>query len=312
MNANCEHNIDKELRNAVIYTLGYYSLFKYPITAEEILSNLPEKCSLPVLSDVLEDLVSLSEIYCYDGYYCLKEDIKNLTIRRLEANKLARLKLPMATKRGALIYQFPFVRFVGISGSLSKGYADQESDFDFFVVTEANRLWICRTLLHLFKKLTFLFGKQHEFCMNYFIDVSSLEIEEKNRFTAIEVASVIPTGGKSTYEIFNNANQWINEYLPNGYLGFYCEMPALKDKNAFIKKALESGFNMFSPQKLNKKLMDITDKKWRKKWSNKNFPANEYDVAFKTTLHISKNHPANHQKRVLEAISKFEPDNSKL
>jgi hypothetical protein len=44
------------------------------------------------------------------------------------------------------------------------------------------------------KRQRFLAGRQRKFRMNYFIDSSRLEIEEKNRHTAIELASVIPSG----------------------------------------------------------------------------------------------------------------------
>src|SRR5690606_39126981 len=107
------------------------------------------------------------------------------------------------------IYLFPFVAFVGISGSLSKGFAAADGDFDFFIITSANRLWICRTLLHLFKKLSFLAGAQHRFCMNYFIDISHAAIEERNRYTAIELSSLIPVCGLKVYQHFLSQNKWV-------------------------------------------------------------------------------------------------------
>jgi hypothetical protein len=85
---------------------------------------------------------------------------------------------------------------------LSKNFADERADIDYFVVTKANRLWIARTLMHLFKKLTFLVGKQHYFCMNYFVDEEALTIQEKNLFTAVEVATLIPVCGNGSMESF--------------------------------------------------------------------------------------------------------------
>ena len=57
-----------------------------------------------------------------------------------------------------------------MSGSLSKHFADEKSDIDFFIITSANRLWIARTCMHLFKKVSYIAGKQHWFCMNYYVD----------------------------------------------------------------------------------------------------------------------------------------------
>lgn len=219
---------------------------------------------------------------------------------------LAGRKKRQAVRAGRFISMFPYVRFVGISGSLSKGYADEKSDFDFFIVAENKRLWICRTLLHLFKKITFLAGQQDKFCMNYFIDTHDLRIEEQNRYTAIELASLIPVSGYDIYIKLEQANQWVNNFLPNGYIGFCTGIDTIDDHNGYLKMVLEAFLDKADPEKWNARLMKITDNKWRKKWSRRNYPMDDYDSAFKTTLHISKNHPANHQKKVLEVISQIQ------
>jgi hypothetical protein len=158
----------------------------------------------------------------------------------------------------------------------------------------------------MFKKLTFLWGAQHKFCMNYFIDTSSLEIEEKNRYTAIELASVIPAAGSDVYERLMAQNPWVKGYLSNGYCHFVPKPINVANKSPLLKRSLEFFLSAIFPDKLNYLLMDITDKKWKAKWRKRRYPMEEYGCAFKTTLHISKNHPANHQKKVLENLSKFE------
>jgi len=47
-------------------------------------------------------------------------------------------------------------------------------------------------------------------------------------------------------------------------------------------------------------LFDYTNKSWRKKWTKKGYNMEDYDLAFKTRLNVSKNHPKNHQKLVLK------------
>jgi len=209
--------------------------------------------------------------------------------------------MQQALAAGRLIYSFPFVKFVGISGSLSKGYASEDSDFDFFILTSENRLWICRTILHLFKKMTFLFGQQNKFCMNYFVDVSRPELEEKNIYTAIELSSLIPVAGSDTYNILMQHNLWIKRFLPNEYKRFYSGPTA--DKKFFGAHLLELPFSLAATS-LNNWLMRITDRRWRKKWMQKKYKEEDYALAFKTTLYHSKNHPANHQKKILESLRK--------
>src|SRR6202022_4223033 len=89
------------------------------------------------------------------------------------------------------------------------------SDIDFFIITKANRLWIARTLMHLFKKLTFLTGHQGWYCMNYYVDEEALQIEEKNIFTATELITLLPVCGNGTMEEFFRANNWASSYFPN-------------------------------------------------------------------------------------------------
>jgi len=216
---------------------------------------------------------------------------------------LAMKKIKQALSVGRFIYGFPFVKFVGISGSLSKGYIKPDGDFDFFSITDEKRLWICRTFLHLFKKLSFLFGQQHKFCMNYFLDCSHPVIEEQNNFTAIEIRSMIPVAGQEEYLSFLHSNRWTDTFLPNGYKSFY-RPDVVMSKNNLMKKLFKK---IHSPwmEKLNQWLMKITDKRWRKKWVKKKFSMSEYDLAFKTTLYHSKNHPSNYQQRMLDRMENF-------
>jgi hypothetical protein len=290
------------LQHAVISVLQYFAIFQYPLKTEEIHAYCPEASSQADVNHALNELVMERHIYRYNEFYSPSAEIQQQVSRRVRGNILATLLQPSALKVGRFIYKFPFVRFVGISGSLSKGYAQHDSDFDYFIVTAPNRLWICRTLLHLFKKTTFLFGQQHKFCMNYFLDEGHPELEEKNRYTAIEMASMIPVKGNAEYERLMECNEWLTGFLPN-----------IRKSNSFIsapdksilKGAVESVLELFFPGTFNKKLMQLTDKRWRKKWARKNFPANDYELAFKTRLYVSKNHPHNHQKKILTHLSKL-------
>src|SRR2546430_6574247 len=92
------------------------------------------------------------------------------------------------------------------------------TDIDFFIITSANRLWIARTCMHLFKKLTFLTGRQHWYCMNYYIDEEALNIEEHNIFTATELITLLPVCGNGTMQRFFQMNSWVSVYFPNNVL----------------------------------------------------------------------------------------------
>ncbi len=294
---------DKDVEQAVLVALRYFSIFRYPLTADEIQKYTSVSCTLDSVNEILEELVLTNKVFLYRGHYSIRKDIRDQVESREAANALAMIKIREAIKTGKLIYNFPFVRFVGISGSLSKGVADENSDFDFFVITAKNRLWICRTILHLFKKLTFITGDQYKFCMNYFVDSTHAEIEEKNIFTAVELITLYPVAGDQAFEDLKKLNSWVFDFLPN--IDFRSFGANLKEKRPGFKKMLEFASDFLAADGLNHKLMFFTDKRWRKKWFKKGYPTEDYDLAFKTNLHVSKNHPANYQKKILKYLADF-------
>lgn len=296
--------VDKRLGMAIDRALQYYGFFRYPLKISEIRRACQEVCTEEEVRAYLNTRVAQGKAFALDGYYAQTADLPALLERRLKGNAKAERDIKKARRCGRFIYQFPFVRFVGISGSLSKGYSDERTDFDFFIVTAGNRLWICRTLLHLFKKLTFLAGRQHDYCMNYFIDEHALSLEEQNIYTATELSSIIPVCGAGTYQQLLQANAWVWNMLPNSKSP---EAKEVYDANGAGKRILTACINLLHPAGLNRFFMWLTDTKWRRKWARKGYPAADYPLAFKTTLHISKNHPANYQKRILEELKPKDP-----
>ncbi len=142
--------------------------FPYPLQAQEILEFLPGKIDPGKLHHSLEQLVDEGYIYRHGEFYSLKPE-PHLVPRRLKGNEAAHRMMQKAHKFSRLIAAFPFVRCVCISGSLSKGFIDEQGDIDYFIITRPGRLWIARSLLIGFKKV-FLLNSRKYFCVNYFID----------------------------------------------------------------------------------------------------------------------------------------------
>jgi hypothetical protein len=167
------------------------------------------------------------------------------------------------------------------------------------VITSEGRLWIARTLLMLFKKI-FLFNSYKYFCINYFITEKHLEIEEKNIFTATEIATIKPVFNSDLVNEFIAKNEWIKNYFPNYILGdLRLHKPGFKINNRKSKTQwfFELFFSGFVGRKLNEKLMNMTKKHWNKKYANVNEA--ERNHMFKSTLNVSKTHPQNMQKKIL-------------
>ena len=182
------------LRPSILKVVAYFDLFNYPVTLEEIRFFMDREAPAPALTPELDALVAEKRLFRLGAFYSLRND-PLLTERRLKGNRHADELLRIADRISRFLYQFPYVKGIGISGSLSKHYEDEDADIDYFIITSSNRLWIARTLMHLFKKWSFIRGRQHWYCMNYFVDEEALEIEEKNIFTATELITLLPACG---------------------------------------------------------------------------------------------------------------------
>lgn len=281
---------------SALKTILYFSLFKYPLTRTEIF-QFSDSSSQQEVDREIKLLLDKGVIYNFDGFYVDVNDPDRVE-RRLKGNEMARNIMPKAIKVSRKIAKFPYVKSVALSGALSKGYYDHEGDFDFFIITKPNRLWIARTLLVLYKKI-FLLNSKKYFCVNYFISTDQLEIQEKNLFTATEIATLIPLYGKEVFEDFMAANTWATPYFPN--------KPALKLST--IRDTDKSGFSKLIQRVFDRKfgagidvyLQKLTLKKWIRKFTH--LAKEDFDVAMKSTRHVSKHHPQNYQNKVITRLN---------
>ncbi len=207
------NNHSTTLGEQVIKTLLYFDIFNYPLKAQEVFNFLRVNSSSETA--VVRCLNALAEknISSVLAIFILQAD-ENIIHRRIKGNAEADKFLNAAKTKASLIARFPFVRAVMASGSLSKGYMHEKSDLDFYIVTEPERLWIARTLLVMYKRI-FLFNSNKHFCVNYFIDTAHLEIEEKNLFTATELATLIPLYNVGCYSALQSSNEWVQDFFPN-------------------------------------------------------------------------------------------------
>lgn len=285
------------LSQNIVKALVYFDLFNYPLKPDEVYCNL--QTNHVTRAEVARELQELTEakVLFQSGEYFSLQPNGDLISRRITGNKKAEEYMRIAERRARLIYQFPFVRAVMISGSLSKDYADEQTDIDFFIITAPRRLWVARTLLVLFKRI-FLLNSHKFFCVNYFIDEEHLEIEEKNLFTATELSTLLPMHGFELYRRFVGCNAWVREILPNaqekttnGGLGH--------DTNNRLKGSLEYVLDSSIGSWLEKKFMSLTQLRWRRRYERTLSP-DDFEIAFKSKGYVSKNHPDNFQRKVLD------------
>jgi predicted nucleotidyltransferase len=239
-------------------------------------------------------------VYRFDELYMLQNN-PLLVQRRRKGNIQAKAMLKTAEKIAGFLSCFPFVKGVAVSGSLSKNFADENSDIDFFIITESNKLWLARTFMHFFKKIAFLFKKEDWFCMNYYVDEDMLEIKEKNIYTATEIATLLPLRGISVFQDFFRENAWSREFLPNHSLRIsYVE----ETKNPFLKKTVEFIFRNAIGNFFDHLLMKLSTHRWGKKTKSGKLNKKGAVMGMDAGKHYAKPNPKVFQKKFMDLYEK--------
>jgi len=285
-----------ELRPSILKTVAYFDLFNYPLAAEDIQRFLEIETDPTTLEKELRQLLRQGRLYRTGIYYSLRND-PALAEKRQHGEALADDLLEIAARNARLLYQFPYVLGICVSGSLSKRCADEHSDIDYFIITKSGRLWIARTLMHFFKKLSYLRGHQHRFCMNYYVDEQAFEIKEKNIFTATELLTLIPMCGNGGLDKFFEANDWTSLYLPQYRRRHWSGRG--HHRTSILKRMLERLFNNRLGDALEKQLRNITDRRWKKKTERGDLNVKGDTMAMQCSPHYSRPDPDRFQKKLL-------------
>jgi hypothetical protein len=152
----------------------------------------------------------VSRVQCF---YTLegREAIVEVRLRRA---KVAAAMWPRARRYGLTIANLPFVRMVAVTGALAMDNVESGDDYDYLIVTRPARLWLCRAIIiGLVVKPAARHGD--EVCPNYLLSERALVLEERNLFTAHELAQMVPISGWSVYRRLRDLNPWVEEFLPN-------------------------------------------------------------------------------------------------
>ncbi|WP_027419840.1 hypothetical protein [Crocinitomix catalasitica] len=293
------------MQDQIYAHLAYFDIFNHPLKKDELKNyNLSKADEFEnALAFLLENKLCFKQA----EYFSIQENISPIIAQRIAKEKEAKHyfdKLPFYAK---LIQSFPFVSAFGISGSLSKNVMHENGDIDYFIITKPGRLWICRTMLVVFKKI-FLLNSKKYFCVNYFVDEKNLKILDENIFTAIEITHLLPVYNPELIQQFKQENYWTKTYIANFRHPVKVKELQYKRKLSHIFEWLLKGK---TGDKLDLYLMRFTYKKWTKKF--KHFDAKKFELTMRTNRGISKHHPRDFQQSVLKEFTKrMEQINSEI
>ncbi len=211
-----------DLQGSIRNTLAYFDLSDYPLTKEELFSFLWQP---PVISysDFLNTIAGLN-LDSKFGYYFLPGREKLAEVRRRKL-LISEQKLKIARWGAKIIKSVPYLRAVFVCNTTGSEQASVNSDVDFFIVTEKNRIWITRLLITFLLELFRLrrVGKrvENKICLSFYVTTESLDlakwrVADDDIHFAYWINQMLPVFDPDNYYAkFLDANSWTREYLPN-------------------------------------------------------------------------------------------------
>jgi predicted nucleotidyltransferase len=300
------HMEENTIKENILKTLLYYHIFNHPLTLDEIYAFFP-KADIPkrkikrVLSNLISDTRNLlGEI---NGFYFISPN-SGFVWNRLKREYISRKKWKIARIMTVIIKLFPFVRGVFVTGTLSKNSSDENSDIDFLIICRENRVWITRTMLRLFAKL-FLLHRNKFLCANYFLAENNLSINDRNVFTATELAHIKVMYNSDVFKKLIESNQWIEQYFPNCSAAddsLHLSGFSTSDKPLILQQV----FELFFPGKIGDAidgyLQGLIKRRLESKYAD--YAARERNLSFVITSNTAKLHGSSidHKKIILDKL----------
>jgi len=213
----------------IIKTLCYSDVFDYPLRLSQIHRYL-----LEVKLDrkkILGEINNISMIGEKNGYYYLLGKEENIT-KRIDRENLSNEKFEKAKAAAKILSKIPFLKLIGVSGSLSMRNSNYLDDIDLFFIARKNTLWFVRFFVLLLLMISGQKRKKGEkvakdkICPNMFLSENEMSVDprKQNLYMAHEVVQLKVLYNKDkTYEKFMHQNKWVENYLPNSrvYLGHF-------------------------------------------------------------------------------------------
>lgn len=224
---------------SVLKTLNYSAFFNYPLSLNEVYKYLigDKAYSLSQVKNELARLVTKKKVQKRGNLYALFKINKNHIKAKKNSQKLYKRAVVKTTKDLQFLKNLPFVKFVGITGSVAAKNIKEGGDIDLFIITDKNFVWLTRLLFVIFLKFT----KRYKvvYCPNIYTSLNALSWDTKNIYVANEIVRITPIFNKNkTYEKFLVKNSWVCNYLPN--FKYYIPKFNLNFKTNFL-------FNLFMP-----------------------------------------------------------------
>ncbi len=169
---------DSQLKEAIIRVIVFFDLFSYPLSAYEIFKYLDKKIAL---SDIMADIVNISEIDQKDGFFFLAGR-NEIIITRGERHNYSLRKIKIARRFARFFSLLPFIKLIALSNSIGQYNLRDGSDIDFFVICTPKRIWLtrlyCAGIAKMLNCRPTVKNKRDKICLSFYLTTEHLNLAD--------------------------------------------------------------------------------------------------------------------------------------
>lgn len=166
------------LKEAITWLIVFFDLFEYPLSGNEVWQYLDKKYSLVEIISALE---SDSRIASKNGFYFLVGRADTIITRQKRYNYSVR-KIKIAKRFSRFFILLPFIKVIALANSLGQHNLRDESDIDFFIITDPRRIWltrlICAGIAKTLNRRPTPKNKKDKICLSFYITTENLNLDE--------------------------------------------------------------------------------------------------------------------------------------
>lgn len=204
---------------AILETLAYRSLFKYPMSYRQLYTYLisDTQYDTEIFRAELRSLCKGRKVKAKNDLFYI-DGVTPVNWKERAKNSLALLnEVDHVIKH---LKSIPWIEMIGITGAVAAHNAPKNDDIDLFIIAKKNRIWITRLFVVLISKTLGRYRTQEDpsgkLCPNIFISVDNLgwPRTKRNVYVAHEILLMQPVFNRNqTYFKFIEANTWVFDYF---------------------------------------------------------------------------------------------------
>lgn len=213
----------KDLEKEILKTVSFYDIFDYPLTGNEIFTNLFQPTQNCSYFKIIKSLENNNTLKFDQGFYFLPKR-KEIVQLRKQRYLITQEKIKKHLKYIKLISRIPTVQSIFICNTLSYVNAQANSDIDLFIITKKNKIWSTRLtaalLMKILNKRPTQTDQKDKICLSFFITEDNLNLEQltiaDDVYFYYWISQLLPIYDlNNLHKQFSQENSWLKKHLPN-------------------------------------------------------------------------------------------------